>query len=146
MWTHTNVSEKHTVSIFRAEAQKNIIIKRCTYVYQTHVGKPSLWRNSCSRLPKECSCHSSKLWNNKGEIPETTAKFLYVIVAYTLTISEIKELLQSVEKQDNYGVSKILYSDGGEYEDNSLLGYSAVSSRWSRTTFQRCLLKPSSSW
>jgi hypothetical protein len=35
-------------------------------------------------------------------------------------------------------------SHGGEYEDDSLLGYSAVYSRWSKPTFRRCVLPPSS--
>jgi hypothetical protein len=41
---------------------------------------------------------------------------------------------------------RIWGSQGGEYEDGCLLGYNAVQSGRSLTTFQRCLLPPSSGW
>jgi hypothetical protein len=40
-------------------------------------------------------------------------------------------------------VCEIPFSHGGEYEGDRFLGYSAMLSRWSRPTFQRCKL-PSS--
>jgi hypothetical protein len=41
-------------------------------------------------------------------------------------------------------VREIPGSHGGDYEVKSLLGYSAVQSRWSISTFRRCVLLPSS--
>jgi hypothetical protein len=41
-------------------------------------------------------------------------------------------------------VFEISGSHGGEYEDQNLVGYNTTQSRWSRPTFQRCIL-PSSS-
>jgi hypothetical protein len=41
---------------------------------------------------------------------------------------------------------EISSSNGGEYEDDSFLGYSAVLSAWSRPAFQRFVVIPSSPW
>jgi hypothetical protein len=63
----------------------------------------------------------------------------------------LKELIWSTQERSKilrlvkepYEVCEISGSYGVEYEDESLLGYSAVWSRWSRPTFQRCELPPS---